>query len=114
MVGWTAGCAERYLSGAGSAGRNSTVVRQHGRRPSTPSRGPADRGDCAPLSAPVGAGGRDSLGHSWTSHGGIVRAARVLRGDVREPVHRCHHDRSVTTFLLYTGAPSPDDLTVVL
>src|SRR5438128_844562 len=33
---WTAGCAERYLSGAGSAGRKSTVERQHGRRPSTP------------------------------------------------------------------------------
>src|SRR5215471_2072471 len=33
---WSAGCGESYLSGAGSAGRNSTVVRQHGRRPSTP------------------------------------------------------------------------------
>src|SRR4029450_5498720 len=33
---WTAGCAERYLSGAGSAGRKATVERQHGRRPSTP------------------------------------------------------------------------------
>ena len=38
MVGWTAGCGESYLSGAGSAGRKSTVERQHGRRPSTPSR----------------------------------------------------------------------------
>ena len=37
MVDWTAGCGESYLSGAGSAGRNSTAVRQHGRRPSTPS-----------------------------------------------------------------------------
>src|SRR5262247_2213320 len=34
---WTAGCGESYLSGAGSAGRKSTVERQHGRRPSTPS-----------------------------------------------------------------------------
>src|SRR5437016_1316350 len=33
---WTAGCGESYLSGAGSAGRKSTVERQHGRRPSTP------------------------------------------------------------------------------
>src|SRR5882672_10366295 len=33
---WTAGCAERDLSGAGSAGRKSTAERQHGRRPSTP------------------------------------------------------------------------------
>ena len=33
---WTAGCAERCLSGAGRAGRNSTAGRQHGRRPSTP------------------------------------------------------------------------------
>ena len=37
-VGWTAGCGESYLSGAGSAGRNSTAERQHGRRPSTPSK----------------------------------------------------------------------------
>src|SRR5262249_44987841 len=37
MVGWTAGCGESYLSGAGSGGRNSTAARQHGRRPSTPS-----------------------------------------------------------------------------
>ena len=37
-VGWSAGCGESYLSGAGSAGRNSTAERQHGRRPSTPSR----------------------------------------------------------------------------
>ena len=36
MVGWSAGCGESYLSGAGSAGRNSTAERQHGRRPSTP------------------------------------------------------------------------------
>ena len=34
---WSAGCGESYLSGAGSAGRNSTAERQHGRRPSTPS-----------------------------------------------------------------------------
>ena len=33
---WTAGCGESYLSGAGSAGGNSTAERQHGRRPSTP------------------------------------------------------------------------------
>src|SRR5215831_14523132 len=33
---WSAGCGESYLSGAGSAGRNSTAERQHGRRPSTP------------------------------------------------------------------------------
>jgi hypothetical protein len=33
---WSAGCGESYLSGAGSAGRNSTAKRQHGRRPSTP------------------------------------------------------------------------------
>src|SRR5215831_15754551 len=33
---WSAGCGEPYLSGAGSAGRNSTAERQHGRRPSTP------------------------------------------------------------------------------
>src|SRR2546430_385733 len=33
---WTAGCGESYLSGAGSAGRNSTAERQHGRCPSTP------------------------------------------------------------------------------
>ena len=33
---WTAGCGESYLSGAGSAGRNSTAESQHGRRPSTP------------------------------------------------------------------------------
>jgi hypothetical protein len=32
---WSAGCGESYLSGAGSAGRNSTAERQHGRRPST-------------------------------------------------------------------------------
>jgi hypothetical protein len=32
-----AGGLSYYLSGAGSAGRNSTVERQHGRRPSTPS-----------------------------------------------------------------------------
>jgi hypothetical protein len=38
MVGWTAGWAARDWSGAGSAGRNSTAERQHGRRPSTPSR----------------------------------------------------------------------------
>ena len=37
MVGWSAGCGESYLSGAGSAERNSTAERQHGRRPSTPS-----------------------------------------------------------------------------
>ena len=36
MVGWSAGCGESYLSGVGSAGRNSTAARQHGRRPSTP------------------------------------------------------------------------------
>src|SRR5215510_7096970 len=36
MVGWSAGCGESYLSGAGSAGRNSTAARQQGRRPSTP------------------------------------------------------------------------------
>src|SRR6266478_705126 len=35
---WTAGCGESSLSGAGSAGRKSTVERQHGRRPSTPFR----------------------------------------------------------------------------
>jgi hypothetical protein len=55
---------------------------------------------------------------AWDTHGhptvGLVRAASVARGDLREPVRRCHHDRSVTTFLFYTGEPIPPDLTVVL
>src|SRR5512134_2257288 len=34
---YLAGGLSYYLSGVGSAGRNSTVERQHGRRPSTPS-----------------------------------------------------------------------------
>ncbi len=55
---------------------------------------------------------------AWDTYGhptaGIVRAASVARGDLREPVRRCHHDRSVTTFLFYTGDPIPTDLTVVL
>ena len=45
---------------------------------------------------------------------GIVRAASVSRGDLREPLRRCHHDRVVKTFLFYTGDPIPTDLTVVL
>jgi hypothetical protein len=45
---------------------------------------------------------------------GIVHAASVSRGDLREPLRRCHLDRSVTTFLFYTGDPIPTDLTVVL
>src|SRR4051794_25054050 len=44
MVGWSAGCGESYLSGAGSAGRNSTAERQHGRRPSTPYGGDPNPG----------------------------------------------------------------------
>jgi Luciferase-like monooxygenase len=36
MVGWSAGCGESYVSGAGSAGRKPTTERQQGRRPSTP------------------------------------------------------------------------------
>src|SRR5215467_4238802 len=55
---------------------------------------------------------------AWDPHGhptaGIVRAASVARGDLREPVRRCHHERAVTTFLFYTGEPIPTDLTVVL
>jgi hypothetical protein len=55
---------------------------------------------------------------AWDTHGyptaGMVRAASEARGDLREPVRRCHHDRSVTTFLFYTGDPIPADLTVVL
>jgi len=55
---------------------------------------------------------------AWDPHGhptaGMVRAASVARGDLREPMRRCHHDRSVTTFLFYTGEPIPTDLTVVL
>ena len=55
---------------------------------------------------------------AWDPHGhptaGMVRAASGSRGDLREPVRRCHHDRSVTTFLFYTGDPIPTDLTVVL
>jgi hypothetical protein len=55
---------------------------------------------------------------AWDPHGhptaGLVRAASVARGDLREPVRRCHHDRSVITFLFYTGEPMPADLTVVL
>jgi hypothetical protein len=43
-----------------------------------------------------------------------VCAVSVARGELREPVRRCHHDRSVTTFLFYTGEPIPADLTVVL
>ena len=35
---WNAGCGESHLSGVGSTGRNSTVARQHGRRPLTPYR----------------------------------------------------------------------------
>jgi hypothetical protein len=45
---------------------------------------------------------------------GIVRAASVSRRDLREPLRRCHHDRSVKTFLFYTGDAIPTDLTVVL
>ena len=45
---------------------------------------------------------------------GIVRAASTSRGDLREPLRRCHQERSVTTFLFYTGDPIPADLTVVL
>ena len=55
---------------------------------------------------------------AWDTHrhptAGIIRAASVARGDLREPMRRCHHDRSVTTFLFYTGEPIPTDLTVVL
>jgi hypothetical protein len=55
---------------------------------------------------------------AWDPHGhptaGIVRAASVARGDLREPMRRCHHGRSVTTFLFYTGEPIPSDLTVML
>ena len=45
---------------------------------------------------------------------GIVRAASATRGDLREPLRRCHHDKSVETFLFYTADPIPTDLTVVL
>src|SRR5215471_7344146 len=45
---------------------------------------------------------------------GIVRAASTSRGDLQEPLRRCHHGRSVKTFLFYTGDPIPTDLTVVL
>ena len=55
---------------------------------------------------------------AWDPHrhptAGMVRAASVTRGDLREPVRRCHHDRAVTTFLFYTGEPISTDLTVVL
>jgi hypothetical protein len=55
---------------------------------------------------------------AWDTHGhptaGLVRATSVARGDLREPVRRCHHDRLVTTFLFYTGDPIPTDLIVVL
>ena len=54
---------------------------------------------------------------AWDTHGqlttGIVRAASGSRGNVRELMPCCHHDRSVTTFLFYTGDPIPTDLTVV-
>jgi hypothetical protein len=55
---------------------------------------------------------------AWDAHAhptaGIVRAASTSRGDLREPLCRCHHGRSVKTFLFYTGDPIPTDLTVVL
>jgi hypothetical protein len=55
---------------------------------------------------------------AWDAHAyptaGIVRAASTTRGDLREPVRRCHQDASVKTFLFYTGDPIPVDLTVVL
>ena len=55
---------------------------------------------------------------AWDTHGhptrGIVRAASKSRGDLREPMHRCHQDAAVKTFLFYTGDPIPADLTVVL
>ena len=55
---------------------------------------------------------------AWDAHGhptaGMVHAASVSRGDLREPLRRCHQDTSVTTFLFYTGDPIPADLTVVL
>ena len=45
---------------------------------------------------------------------GIVRAVSAARGDLREPLRRCHQDALVKTFLFYTGDPIPADLTVVL
>ncbi len=45
---------------------------------------------------------------------GIVRAASTARGDLREPLRRCHQGVSVKTFLFYTGDPIPADLTVLL
>ena len=55
---------------------------------------------------------------AWDAHGhptaGIVRATSTSRGELREPVHRCHQDAAVKTFLFYTGDPIPADLTVVL
>ncbi len=55
---------------------------------------------------------------AWDAHAyptaGIVRAASASRGDLREPLHRCHQDASVKPFLFYTGDPIPADLTVVL
>jgi hypothetical protein len=45
---------------------------------------------------------------------GIVRAVSASRGDLREPLRRCHYDPAVKTFLFYTGDPIPPDVTVVL
>jgi len=45
---------------------------------------------------------------------GIVRAVSAVRGALRAPLHQCHRDPTVKTFLFYTGDPIPPDLTVLL
>jgi len=45
---------------------------------------------------------------------GIVRAASIARGDLREPLRLCHQHTPVKTFIFYTGEQIPANLTVVL
>jgi hypothetical protein len=55
---------------------------------------------------------------TWDTHGhpvsGIVRAASGQRGDLRAPLHTCHRQAQVKTFIFYTGDKIPTNLTVVL
>jgi hypothetical protein len=55
---------------------------------------------------------------AWDSHAyptaRRVRAASAARGDLWEPVRRCHQDAEAKTFPFYTGDPIPAELTVVL
>jgi len=47
-------------------------------------------------------------------HMPLAEQAQMLAALHRARLRRCQHDRSIKTFLVYSGDPTPTDLTVVL